>query len=187
MHENLFWGEEGRSGLWNERSAGAGGSGSSSVLGTSLREFWEGVRGKFGGVREVWIVPGREERFFPGLRGRHGREGESGDGDVDADVLGLDRCRDKEGKPDAFYWRVLRAVSYVEERWGWTAPEWRVMALPEVEREERIDERIDADMDVDMDMRMGMDMDICLVQRPKFMFHDAYQDVLRENCERALL
>jgi hypothetical protein len=95
-----------------------------SVTTTSLKDFWEAVRSRFQGVKEVIVVPGIEGRGFPGLGNDDRLEKE-----------GMDDRRDKKENLDAFYWRIVRAVSHVEERWGWVAPVWRVVALPEGERE----------------------------------------------------
>lgn len=133
---------------------------STSVTQPCLRDFWSVVRAKFLNVEEVWIVPECDGgRYADGdvwtVEGWESR-GNTGRGEATRNKLGRlhDGSRDKDGRLGSFYWEVLRAVAYVEERWGWEAPAWRVMRVPGEEDEMVVLE------EKDVNVTLGKDGDL---------------------------
>ncbi|CAL3964648.1 unnamed protein product [Diplocarpon coronariae] len=138
VHEDVFLEEEKR--RWRELEPGraqlglglglaagpasrAGEGGIDGVTVKCIADFWEVVRRRFGGMREVWVLgEGWEERSW-------GNGPRDADGDGDGG-MSLDPPRvgwEARKRRASFREKLARAVRAVEEASGWAAPRWTVL------------------------------------------------------------
>ncbi|KAI9051615.1 hypothetical protein LZ554_004658 [Drepanopeziza brunnea f. sp. 'monogermtubi'] len=104
------------------------GTGTGTGSGGCLNEFWDVLRCKFPGVREVWILEERAEgrvlredicASWAGSEQRLGSGSGSGNEDWREDL---------EGKWTAgFEVKVAEAAEALETKTGWVAPPWRLL------------------------------------------------------------
>ncbi|EKD20005.1 uncharacterized protein L3040_002317 [Drepanopeziza brunnea f. sp. 'multigermtubi'] len=135
-----------------ERGRSRGRGGIDGVTLQSLDEFWDVLRCKFSGVREVWILEeGAEGRVLREDFGASWGGSEQGLGSGSGSGSGSeDSGDDLEGKWTAgFEVKVAEAAEALETKTGWVAPPWRLLRADADEDEDEDEDEDGRDLDSD--------------------------------------